>query len=91
MAHRISVKEASEMLDMNPESIRRGLRQKELPIGWAVKNNTEYSYYIYKEMIDRCLYGSKSEEVSELLNEIIDYLYRLKNEYTLTQDLQVDG
>lgn len=80
MLHKLSVKEASDQLGISQDAIRRGMRQKELPIGFAVKNETEYSYYIYQEMIDRCIYGGDSEDFIEMLDRVIEYLYKWKRE-----------
>lgn len=46
MAERISVKEAAEMLGVSEQFIRLGLQHGQLPIGFAVKMSSVYTYHI---------------------------------------------
>lgn len=51
-AKRLTVKEASEILDIDERMLRRGMRQGTLPIGFVVENtNNGFSYIIYEEKI----------------------------------------
>lgn len=45
---RITVNEAADLLERNPEFIRIALQQKALPIGIAIRmhGSTRYTYYI---------------------------------------------
>lgn len=80
MAKRLTVKEASKVLDMNPDTLRRGMNQGVLPIGSVIKNDSKDTFYIYQEKIDQYLYGSRSKEEQDLLDRIIEYLKKLKEE-----------
>lgn len=80
-AHRISVLEASEILDMSPSSVRAGMRQGKLPIGTVFKTSSEYSYYIYEEKIDQFLNGKPDNaSMVNVLDQIMDFVSRLKEE-----------
>lgn len=46
---RINAKEAAKILKMNPEMIRAGIRNKQLPIGMLITRKRN-NYIIYKEL-----------------------------------------
>lgn len=79
-ANRLSVKQAAEVLDLNPETLRMAMREGVLPIGSVVKNKKEYSYLIYQEKIEQYLHGSQAATQEEVLDQIIDYINRLKKQ-----------
>lgn len=54
-ARRLSVKEASYILDRDERRIRRAMRQGTLPIGFVEKVNNRYKYTIYAEKVESFL------------------------------------
>ena len=55
--NRLSVKQAASLLGCAEQFVRLGLQQGTLPIGWAVKTSSQYTYVIPK---------SKFEEVTKI-------------------------
>lgn len=47
--NRLSVKEAASLLGCSEQFVRLGLQQGTLPIGWAVKTSSQYTYVIPSE------------------------------------------
>lgn len=79
-AKRLTVKQASEILDINQEALRTAMKEGVLPIGSVVKNKKEYSFLIYEEKIHQYLYGGITPDQEEILDKIIDYINRLKKQ-----------
>lgn len=58
MATKITVTEAAEMMNVNPQFIREGLKAHRLPIGVAcLMPGGRWSYLIYKEHVQLFLDG----------------------------------
>ena len=49
---RVSVKEASQILDVSPQFIRIGLQQQRLPYGTAVQISSEWTYHISRKLLE---------------------------------------
>lgn len=50
---RITVKEASKIMRCSPQFIRIGLQRGILPIGYAVKMSSRWTYYITDESLKK--------------------------------------
>lgn len=46
---KITVKKAAELMQVSPQFVRVGIQRGQLPIGYAVKNKSKWSYYISPE------------------------------------------
>ena len=62
MDNYLSPERAAELMGASPQFVRIGLRQGELPFGWAVKmGEKSYRYYISKPKFEECT-GIKVDE-----------------------------
>ena len=61
MKHRIKVTQAAELMGVSPQFVRIGLQQGQLPIGYAVKVKTKWTYYISPKKFEEVT-GIKIEE-----------------------------
>lgn len=50
---RMTVKEAAELLNVNPQYIRVGLQQKKFKWGYAKKGTSKWHYYIDQENLEK--------------------------------------
>lgn len=65
----VSVKEASKILERTEQFVRCALKTGKLPIGFAVKMSTVYTYDIRSHMLSK--YAGISEcELVEQINEL---------------------
>jgi hypothetical protein len=51
---RLSVEEASKLLNASPQFIRIGLQQGVFPWGYAVKTSSRYTYFILTKKFEEC-------------------------------------
>lgn len=60
MVDRITVEQAAQAIGASPQFVRRGLQQKTLPIGSAVRNKKRWSYNISAHLLE--LYTGKGAQ-----------------------------
>lgn len=63
--HKLTVKEASQILDTTEAQIRKGMSQGSLPIGFTTQNGKITRYHIFKEMIEEFLGVNKKDSHEE--------------------------
>lgn len=60
--NRLSIKDASEILDISQQFIRVGLQQQRLPFGTAVQLSSEWTYHISQKLLEEYIGKSVVEK-----------------------------
>ena len=57
MSERVTVKQAAAELGMSPQGVREHMKRNlfKIPIGEVTKTSTQYTYHIYRRMLDKHL------------------------------------
>ena len=57
MSERVTVKQAAAELGMSPQGVREHMKRNlfEVPIGYVTKTSSQYTYHIYRRMLDKHL------------------------------------
>ena len=58
---RMTVKEAAELLNVNPQYIRVGLQQKQFKWGYAEKGASKWHYYIDQDSLEKEIKDSQEK------------------------------
>lgn len=56
-SERVTVKQAAAELGMSPQGVREHMKRNlfKIPIGEVTKTSSQYTYHIYRRMLDRHL------------------------------------
>ena len=69
MSEKITVKEAAEIMGVNPQFLRMGLQHEKFPFGAAVRGKGRWSYYINRKRFETYLKAEDMLTFKEVLDE----------------------
>lgn len=64
MKEKLTILEASKIMNVSPQFLRIGLQKDKFPFGFAVKMEKKWSYYVSKVRLENYLKGGDLNERS---------------------------